>query len=81
MAFCWNIAQQLSPNGKGEETGAEKTVTGDDIAFMSFPSEDGNSKLQADSLKHGPPRGAGAGPASGNLIVVTQVGRNKRKAR
>ena len=46
MAFCWNIAQQLSPNGKGEETGAEKTVTGDDIAFMSFPSEDGNSKLQ-----------------------------------
>ena len=46
MAFCWNIAQQLSPNGKGEETGAEKTVTGDDIAFMSFPSEDGSSKLQ-----------------------------------
>ena len=46
MAFCWNIAQQMSPNGKGEETGAEKTVTGDDIAFMSFPSQDGNSKLQ-----------------------------------
>ena len=44
MAFCWNIAQQLDPNGA--KTGAEKTVTGDDIAFMSFPSEDGNSKLQ-----------------------------------
>ena len=44
MAFCWNIAQQMDPNGAG--TGAEKTVTGDDIAFMSFPSEDGSSKLQ-----------------------------------
>ena len=44
MAFCWNIAQQLDPNGA--KTGAEKTVTGDDIAFMSFPSQDGNSKLQ-----------------------------------
>ena len=44
MAFCWNIAQQLDPNSA--KTGAEKTVTGDDIAFMSFPSQDGNSKLQ-----------------------------------
>jgi len=44
MAFCWNIAQQLDPNGA--KTGAEKTVTGDDIAFMSFPAEDGNAKLQ-----------------------------------
>ncbi len=44
MAFCWNIAQQLDPNGA--KTGAEKTVTGEDIAFMSFPSQDGNSKLQ-----------------------------------
>ena len=44
MAFCWNIAQQLDPNQQG--TGSEKTVTGDDIAFMSFPSQDGNSKLQ-----------------------------------
>ena len=44
MAFCWNIAQQMNPNAA--DTGAEKTVTGDDIAFMSFPSEDGNSKLQ-----------------------------------
>ncbi len=44
MAFCWNIAQQVNPNQA--DTGAEKTVTGDDIVFMSFPSEDGNSKLQ-----------------------------------
>ena len=44
MAFCWNIAQQLDPNGAG--TGAEKTVTGDDIVFMSFPSETGASQLQ-----------------------------------
>jgi len=44
MAFCWNIAQQLNPNNAN--TGAEKTVTGDDIIFMSFPSETGESKLQ-----------------------------------
>ena len=44
MAFCWNIAQQLDPNGA--KTGAEKTVTGEDIAFMSFPSQDGSAKLQ-----------------------------------
>ena len=44
MAFCWNIAQQLNPNSA--DTGAEKTVTGDDIVFMSFPSETGESKLQ-----------------------------------
>ena len=44
MAFCWNIAQQLDPNAAG--TGAEKTMTGDDIVFMSFPSETGESKLQ-----------------------------------
>ena len=44
MAFCWNIAQQLDPNGA--KTGAEKTVTGEQIAFLSFPSQDGNSKLQ-----------------------------------
>ena len=43
MAFCWNIAQQLDPNGAG--TGAEKTITGDDIVFMSFPSENGESQL------------------------------------
>ena len=44
MAFCWNIAQQLNPNSAG--TGAEKTLTGDDIVFMSFPSQTGESLLQ-----------------------------------
>ena len=44
VAFCWNIAQQLNPNSAG--TGAGKTLSGDDIVFMSFPSEDGNAKLQ-----------------------------------
>ena len=44
MAFCWNIAQQLNPNSAG--TGAGKTMTGDDILFMGFPTEDGsNPKL------------------------------------
>lgn len=44
MAFCWNIAQQLDPNGAG--TGSGLTVTGEEIAFMSFPSETGESRLQ-----------------------------------
>lgn len=44
MAFCWNIAQQLNPNAA--DTGAGKTMNGDDIVFMSFPSETGESKLQ-----------------------------------
>ncbi len=44
MAFCWNIAQQLNPNTAGGP--AAKTATGDDIVFMSFPSETGESKLQ-----------------------------------
>ena len=44
MAFCWNIAQQLNPNTAG--TGAEKTLNGDDILFMAFPTENGsNAKL------------------------------------
>ena len=43
VAFCWNIAQQLDPNGA--KTGAEKTVTGDEIEFMAFPS-DGTPLLQ-----------------------------------
>ena len=43
MAFCWNIAQQLDPNSA--KTGAEKTLSGDDIAFMSFPSQDGTAQL------------------------------------
>ena len=44
MAFCWNIAQQLNPNSA--DTGAAKTLNGDDIVFMAFPSEDGTAKLQ-----------------------------------
>ena len=44
MAFCWNIAQQL--NSDAADTGAGKTMNGDDIVFMSFPSETGESKLQ-----------------------------------
>ena len=43
MAFCWNIAQQLNPNSAG--TGAGLTLNGQTIEFMSFPSEDGTSKL------------------------------------
>lgn len=44
VSFCWNIAQQLNPNTAGGDPG--KTINGQEIAFMSFPSEDGNSKLQ-----------------------------------
>lgn len=45
VAFCWNIAQQLNPNSAN--TGAEKTLNGDDIMFMAFPSANGtDSKLQ-----------------------------------
>ena len=44
MAFCWNIAQQLNPNSA--DTGAGKTLNGDEIVFMAFPSEDGTPKLQ-----------------------------------
>jgi multiple sugar transport system substrate-binding protein len=43
MAFCWNIAQQLNPNSAG--TGAGKTINGEEIVFMSFPSETGESQL------------------------------------
>ncbi len=43
MAFCWNIAQQLNPNNAN--TGAEKTINGNDIEFLAFPS-DGEVKLQ-----------------------------------
>ena len=38
VAFCWNIAQQLNPNGAG--TGAGLTLAGDEILFMAFPSDD-----------------------------------------
>lgn len=44
VAFCWNIAQQLDPNSAG--TGAGLTINGDEIVFMSFPSEDGVAELQ-----------------------------------
>lgn len=44
MAFCWNIAQQLDPNAAG--TGSGKTINGEEIVFMSFPSETGESALQ-----------------------------------
>jgi multiple sugar transport system substrate-binding protein len=37
MAFCWNIAQQLS---------GDTTDSGEEIVFMSFPSETGESLLQ-----------------------------------
>ena len=43
VAFCWNIAQQLNPNAAN--TGAGKTINGQEIAFMSFPSETGKSQL------------------------------------
>lgn len=36
MAFCWNIAQQL--NG-------DKTDAGEEIVFMSFPSQTGKTEL------------------------------------
>ena len=41
MAFCWNIAQQLNPNSAG--TGAGLTMSGDEILFMGFPTEDGSN--------------------------------------
>ena len=44
MANCWNIQQQLDPNTAG--TGAGKTVTGDEIVCMAFPTETGEPKLQ-----------------------------------
>jgi multiple sugar transport system substrate-binding protein len=37
MAFCWNIAQQLT---------GDTTDSGEEIVFMSFPSETGESLLQ-----------------------------------
>ncbi len=43
MAFCWNIAQQLNPGTAN--TGAEKTINGNEIEFLAFPA-DGDAKLQ-----------------------------------
>ncbi len=40
MAFCWNSAQQLNPNSAG--TGEGKTVTGEEIVYMNFPTPDGS---------------------------------------
>ena len=44
MAFCWNIAQQLDPAVAG--TGAGKTINGQEIVCMNFPSPDGTPVLQ-----------------------------------
>lgn len=41
MAFCWNIAQQLNHDNND----AGLTNDGDEIVFMSFPSETGASQL------------------------------------
>lgn len=41
MAFCWNAAQQLNPNSAN--TGAGKTLSGDEIVYMCFPTQDGKS--------------------------------------
>ena len=41
MAFCWNIAQQLNTDNND----AGLTNDGEEIVFMSFPSETGESKL------------------------------------
>ena len=41
MAFCWNIAQQLDTANND----AGLTNDGDQIVFMSFPSETGESQL------------------------------------
>ena len=43
MAFCWNIAQQLNPNMA--DTGVGKTMNGQEIAIMAFPSENGAPQL------------------------------------
>ena len=41
MAFCWNAAQQLDPNSAG--TGEGKTLTGDEIVYMCFPTQEGKN--------------------------------------
>lgn len=40
MAFCWNSAQQINPNNAN--TGEGKTVTGEEIVYMNFPTPDGS---------------------------------------
>ena len=44
MAFCWNIAQQLDPAAAGGDPG--KTIGGQEIVCMNFPSPDGTPVLQ-----------------------------------
>lgn len=39
MSFCWNSVQQADPNGAG--TGEGKTITGEEIFYMNFPTADG----------------------------------------
>ena len=56
MSFCWSLAQQTSETvDEPTEEGAEpvvheagKTVNGQTIEFMSFPSETGESRLEGD---------------------------------
>ena len=56
MAFCWSLAQQTAETvDEPTEEGAEpvvheagKTVNGQTIEFMSFPSETGESRLEGD---------------------------------
>lgn len=56
MSFCWSLAQQTAeavdePTEEGAEPvvhEAGKTVNGQTIEFMSFPSETGESRLEGD---------------------------------
>ena len=56
MSFCWSLAQQTAETvDEPTEEGAEpvvheagKTVNGQTIEFMSFPSETGESRLEGD---------------------------------
>ena len=56
MSFCWSLAQQTAETvDEPTEEGAEpvvheagKTVNGQAIEFMSFPSETGESRLEGD---------------------------------
>ncbi len=41
MANCWNAAQQLDPNSAG--TGEGKTLNGDEIVYMAFPTQEGTT--------------------------------------
>lgn len=56
MSFCWDLTRQTTPvvDEPAEEGGepvvheAGKTVNGQTIEFMAFPSETGESRLQGD---------------------------------